>query len=1292
MPRGRGRGGRGDWNSDRGRGRASFDDRGDRYLRSRSQEGRWGRERDDRDRVDRYPESDVRRVVLDDHNRGDTRELFREKMQARAASVQEPPVPSKDISPPPLAPSAPAFGSVPHRNQSIGEAPMGIPGIGKPPPTAPRAFVERQPSGLELCMPPSGPSKALMHDNQSIPVGPRAQQQKAQRPSSKQWINPNLKKIPDSPKMMRPQSFQQRPGPPRHDSVQNDHPANEWRPRSSDSKASLDLMNPENRRRARRPSEPGEIFSKPEDDWQAKTEWDDARRMAVPKHDIIFKNGNGESSKAPAAVAQLPKVTTRRRKRPVIKAVRFLVPPKPQPVADQGSESDDDEDMGDYFAMEIDKVEAELSKLQSPKLPHEVVERYAAMSHGSMVKILNESDGLRGMLDPPEDLLARNNEAKPGSLVEQDVCLIQEDGLAPQDEPNTQLVPDIEATKNDNDASPELNVRSETKSGSFNQQEEPEEMDIDNTPKELPQSPPRPATPPIPSAPPAPPAPPTLLLDAEIVGTETATEEPSGIISLHPMAADQRTSPPPLENKPTASLLPEHHPEPMEMESKLPSTPSQAEEDGDETETDDEGIESADSVCHHMTTPPIDSLPIPSVRPWTEDEAFKASLDDDHETNDYILDQLESFHLWKREGQQRDQRDYADRYMCYLKFTSSDDPTAKKSRDKLTVPGPPPDPVGPVTPEPKPEGRTTGRRFASERDLERVLQASMREEDERREREARMQKEKYRGEKEAVIPDMYWCAEEKDELQYRDRAGHVSPDRLLRVWQVLPPVDNFSQEETELFEKRYLELPKQWGKVAEVVPNRDFGTCIQYYYLKKKDLNLKEKLKKQPKKRKKGGRGKQRSSALVSELGNADPDGDDTTETGENGENRRRPRRAAAPTWGFEQPPTESENGTPVSTPGRRGGLTASKGDQLEKVDGRKGRRKGAKEKEPKLPKPNQTLAAAPATGAGRSRARSDGKGQNIEFQASLPGDPHRLLAHFEQQHSGMQPPFSIQQSQYQQSVQGLERPSPHVSTTSITDVMAAPSLRPEPPQPPPQPVMSTFNLAQPQQERKVPTQASSYWSVSESNDFPHLLKAFGSDWNAIAAHMGSKTPVMVSEAVYVCLRVADSVHRSRIITCDKKIRAKANGKIWSTRQRRSVIEERRDPNHHSLLLVVVADGMIQLRPALLDRLLLHLALWTLSTSNLSPRQSRASQPDLIRSWDTVFLLLRHHLNSNRLPQLFSNRLRYSNSLLCLSQHLKPCLQHYELLWNRLASPTVANENRLHSVCLYLALRSQALR
>ncbi|KAI0147642.1 hypothetical protein GGR57DRAFT_476225 [Xylariaceae sp. FL1272] len=40
--------------------------------------------------------------------------------------------------------------------------------------------------------------------------------------------------------------------------------------------------------------------------------------------------------------------------------------------------------------------------------------------------------------------------------------------------------------------------------------------------------------------------------------------------------------------------------------------------------------------------------------------------------------------------------------------------------------------------------------------------------------------------------------------------------------------------------------------------------------------------------------------------------------------------------------------------------------------------------------------------------------------------------------------------------------------------------------------------------------EASSYWSVTEAEAFPHLLRTYGSDWAAIAEHIGTKTAVMV--------------------------------------------------------------------------------------------------------------------------------------------------------------------------------------
>lgn len=1083
--------------------------------------------------------------------------------------------------------------------------------------------------------------------------------------------------------MMRSPSFvQHRPPPLRPDSSQHDHHDDDRRPRSSDAKSDSYLSGIDNRARSQYSAEPGEITVKSERESQsARVSMDrdirtsrDANRGGPgpsPTIESVAKFPRGPTERADESNQAQKDTPKRKRRGPHIAVVRFELPPKTAPP-EQNSESDDDDDMADYFAMEIEKTEAELAKLEKPKLPTEVMARFAALSHGSMVKILSEGEGLMEMMGPLSEIVVQLDEeveeakeikevketveikeveqvtetveikeAEPAQIVKEvkelsstvqrpnmdldeqkmdidiemtdvpDSPKVPEEIEGPPKEPEKKLEEISEKESEElveKQLEKQLETQSETQSETQlekqlekqletqleeqlekhpeRQPEKPLENQPENdTGKQLEtqpgheigkedakQSEKQPTMEPEHAAEKA--SETALAKESEPIPTVEKVEEPVKEIAKETVTETiketvkkpanelvnepvnepvKEPAAPPLEPKteemeidtPTAAVpptpdnaiptlevsskgdavqkltpapeaelakpleTPQEKPadnalnvplETTEVASKPPSTPSQV--DDDETESEDDSYMNIDTVRQYMATPPIDSLPDYSCMPWDKDRDFLNTLHSDSIIDEYVIEQLDKISLEKTTEQDSERKIYADNYEHYLKFTASNDPAAVKSRGKFSVSTAVEVP-GTVTPEQKHEGSGRGRRFATERDLERVLQASMREDEERRERELRAQKEKYRTEKEAIIPDMIWTEEDKDNIQYLDQSGFTPPERLVSAWRVLPPVNNFTEEECGLFEKRYLEAPKQWGRIAEAVPHRDFGSCIQYYYMRKKELNLKEKLKKQPKRRKKGGRGKQRSSALVSELGNGEPEAEENHETGENGE-RRRPRRAAAPTWGFEQPPVDTENSTPSGTPGRRGNSAAAKGDG-EKVDGRKGRRKAAKDKEPKAPKVNQTLAAAPAAGTGKGRSRSNSRALNVEpQQPPPPPEVARMPTQFEQPSSIIQPPFPVQPSQ-QPPVQPLERAPPIVST--ISEVMAAPSLRPEPP---PQPAMTTFNLAQPQQERKAPTQASSYWSVSESNDFPHLLRAFGSDWTAIAAHMGSKTAVMV--------------------------------------------------------------------------------------------------------------------------------------------------------------------------------------
>ncbi|KAJ5001948.1 Reticulocyte-binding protein 2-like protein a [Colletotrichum sp. SAR 10_66] len=1012
-----------------------------------------------------------------------------------------------------------------------------------------------------------------------------------------------------------------------HDSVPADHGDYDRRPRSSDAKADSHASTTEGSVKSLNLPEPGEIIIKSErDSYSARASMDrdvdhpDVSRDTVMSgtdahgHDDYrpssrddeklrfsdrppFEDRSEEKNEQPSKPAKQSRMSAHR--------ARFVLPPQEPsaPVSEQTSESDDDEDYGEYFRNEIAKEEAELQKLQqaADKTPDLIIARYAAVSNDAIASIFTESDGFADIIGQIPEVIEPPKEPTPvkSPVVEQrektpkipspvmqikptpkDIVkeVAADPPAAPQlpaapeplmvPEMNAEAVKDIKKDDEENVAEKgadkpteepaekpvekpaeipsekpvdktiekpveeavekvvekaaeepvdkEIEKPTETEKPSEKPTEKPTEKAVEEAAKgdtEMTEEPavetsivePQPKTeemdvdePATLHDAPSPPAPePVKDKDVDVPMEDVAPEKPSAEQVMERRSKEPITNGHPLLQPPSEPI------ETIEGDKALPSTPSQMEDDDDDNSTESEDTDAMliDKIRQFSATPPIDSLPDFGCRPWHQDRDFLRTLDSDPLIDSFILEHLGNFSLEKNKAQAVAKKDYAENYVNYLDFTVSSDPIAVKSRETFISCLPMPEKHIPIPPPPelKPEGRGAGRRYASERDLERVLQASMREDEERKEREQRAMQEKYRSEKEAVIPEMYWTQEERDAEYFKDTTGFTPVEKLVPAWQILQPINNFTPEEAEQFEKRYLTNPKQWGVVAENVPKRNFGTCIQYYYLMKKELNLKDKLKKQPKRRKKG-RGKTRSSALVSELGNAENEGEENQENGENGE-RRRPRRAAAPTWGFEQPPTESENTTPAGTPGRRG----AKADP-DKPDGRKRGRRAAKDKEPKAAKPQQTLAAAPTPASGKGRSRSNSRVQNVEFQPPPPVPmENRLPSQFETPTPGVQPPFAAAQ---QPPLVVQERP---VSTTPvISDVMAPPSLRPEPPQLPAQPTLATFDIAQPQPERRPPSTASSYWSVSEANDFPGLLKSFGTDWPAIATHMGSKTAVMV--------------------------------------------------------------------------------------------------------------------------------------------------------------------------------------
>jgi hypothetical protein len=862
-----------------------------------------------------------------------------------------------------------------------------------------------------------------------------------------------------------------------------------------------------------------------------------ASSPTVPKPGEQAVEKPKEEIKPPAPVEKKPTILA-------IPSSRIQLPAREEsaPVSDESSESDDDEDMDVYFEREISKTEAELKKLKdaADKVPMRIVKRYATAVHEALLSVLNDPLGLVDLVGPiPEGFTFPR--PKPGTeVVDQEMPDVPDQDQEVQEKASVTREPSAIPTVEEADES------------SVHHPPEPqpkvEEMDAEGS-----------GLPPVPTVEDA-------KLQDEDVNMQDATE-PLAVVA------------PPLRSASVNGSLtdaegPALFPPPFDQPETERSSPSPDEESEDRTEDDVSIYGTVEVVREFSATPPTEDLPIYNVKPWFESRRVRKLAEKSPEFGEFLLGHIRDQTVSAHYAQEEAKRDYAKNYEAYLRFTMSDDPAAVKSREYFTSSGVQPGSTGKsASSDSKPEGgRRAAGRFSTELDLEAAIKESIREHQERKEREERAQKEKYRSDKEAVIPDMFWTDEERERASFYDTAGLLPLEKVVATWQVVPHHINFTQEEAERFERAYLETPKQWGRISKEVGARDPGTCILYYYAMKRELNLKDKLKKQPKRRRKG-RGKQRSSALVSELGNTENETEDTAgqDTGENGERRRPPRRAAAPVWPSEVTPNaDSDGATPAPTPGRRRAGTAADAKNeagAEKPEPKRGGRKPRQPRADKEPKAPKQLAQAPgaaplAVPAKTGRSRANSKAQAPEWAS--PQTPVDLAARmplaYEVPHGGMQPPLHTVQ---QPPLTSPDRAMPPIAS-AISEVMAPPSLRPEPPPLPPASV-PTFEIAQPAGPERIrtPQQASSYWSVSETTDFPGLLRAFGTDWAKIANYMQTKTATMVRLPTREFQsQPINRNHRSRTTMSDRRKKgASRSGSRLRWRPTPRLREARSDPH-----------------------------------------------------------------------------------------------------------------------------------
>ncbi|KAF2658992.1 hypothetical protein K491DRAFT_224554 [Lophiostoma macrostomum CBS 122681] len=376
--------------------------------------------------------------------------------------------------------------------------------------------------------------------------------------------------------------------------------------------------------------------------------------------------------------------------------------------------------------------------------------------------------------------------------------------------------------------------------------------------------------------------------------------------------------------------------------------------------------------------------------------------------------------------------------------------------------------MGPILDIPVP---VTGRgrhsnRFATEFDLEQALKESLKTAEEERmgKKEREPKKSLWDPEREAIVP-LELTAYEAQRRRFIDTNFQREPGQGIFVYHYEPPEDDFTEEEHKIMVQHYRDqYAKKWGKLAEMLykeagTSRTYKDAINHYYATKWGREYKGG------RRGRGGpRGGRKKVAGSRRAGAANADRLEAS--GEDGQaplaltDSGRPRRLAAPTFGAE---SEFDSTATAATPRQR--RTTDVEGAAEKVSRRK-----VKEGRAKKVKNPQPLAAAPI----ESPLKSDRKERvlGVKLEDDFPKFPVADMP------MPMQPvpaeDHMLMQGELPLPVPAgnIERPRSHTN-----------SSRPGP---------------------------SSYWSVTEQNDFKRYVAHFGTDWAAIANHMGTKTQTMV--------------------------------------------------------------------------------------------------------------------------------------------------------------------------------------
>lgn len=291
----------------------------------------------------------------------------------------------------------------------------------------------------------------------------------------------------------------------------------------------------------------------------------------------------------------------------------------------------------------------------------------------------------------------------------------------------------------------------------------------------------------------------------------------------------------------------------------------------------------------------------------------------------------------------------------------------------------------------------------------------------------------------AAVPDM--------ELQgrpvYDDDQGYVA-DPVSFYFTDFDP-DVWSEEEKAIFTKRYLQYPKQFGRIAEKLPHKSVQQCVAFYYLHKHEEGYKAMLTARHRERRKKG-GKTRSKKARGNALMADIEATSTTVTAK-ATSTTTPPIPSPPTAPLDSAAMTEEEEKPTTPNARRPKPAAST-------------------------KPPQSSQVATPTPTALPESKTD----NILSASIMSTEALRTMA---------------------TSDPALERDLAAAEALEALASLAMP-MRTETKKRKPK----ARDGEEPKSRSRGP-----HWSMTERADFLRLLAIYGKDWHALSASFPAKTP-----------------------------------------------------------------------------------------------------------------------------------------------------------------------------------------